>query len=250
MSGRFEGQTAIVTGASRGIGLAIAARLVADGARVAITARKPEALEEAVAELGADRAIAIAGNAGDIEHQQEVVERVLAEWGRLDFLVNNTGINPAYGPLTELDLDAARKIMEVNVIAALSWVQHAHAGWMKDHGGAVVNIASVAGQRPAPGIGFYGVSKAALIHLTEELAVELGPTIRVNAVAPAVVKTKFATALYAGREEEVAAPYPLRRLGVPEDIGSVVAFLLSEDAGWMTGQTLTIDGGVLLRGGV
>lgn len=250
MSGRFEGKTAIVTGASRGIGLAIAQRLVDDGARVAITARNPETLEEAVAELGADRAIAVAGNAGDGEHQQEVIDRVLSEWGRLDFLVNNTGINPAYGPLTELDLDAARKIMEVNVVAALSWVQRAHAAWMHEHGGAIVNIASVAGLRPAPGIAFYGVSKAALIHLTEELAVELGPTIRVNAVAPAVVKTKFATALYAGREEEVAAPYPLKRLGVPEDIGSVVAFLLSDDAGWMTGQTLTIDGGVLLRGGV
>lgn len=239
-----------MTGASRGIGLAIAQRLVDDGARVAITARNPETLEEAVAELGADRAIAVAGNAGDGEHQQEVIDRVLSEWGRLDFLVNNTGINPAYGPLTELDLDAARKIMEVNVVAALSWVQRAHAAWMHEHGGAIVNIASVAGLRPAPGIAFYGVSKAALIHLTEELAVELGPTIRVNAVAPAVVKTKFATALYAGREEEVAAPYPLKRLGVPEDIGSVVAFLLSDDAGWMTGQTLTIDGGVLLRGGV
>lgn len=249
MSGRFEGQTAIVTGASRGIGLAIAQRLVADGARVAITARKPETLEEAVAELG-DRAIAVAGNAGDPEHQQEVIDRVLGEWGRLDFLVNNTGINPAYGPLTELDLDAARKIMDVNVVAALSWVQRAHAAWMKENGGAIVNVASVAGQRPAPGIAFYGVSKAALIHLTEELAVELGPTIRVNAVAPAVVKTKFATALYEGREEEVSEPYPLKRLGVPEDIGSVVAFLLSQDAGWMTGQTLTIDGGVLLRGGV
>ncbi|MDO5503129.1 MAG: SDR family oxidoreductase [Actinomycetia bacterium] len=250
MSGRFEGQTAIVTGASRGIGLAIAQRLVADGAKVAITARKPEALEEAVAELGADRAIAIAGNAGDSEHQGEVIERVLGEWGRLDFLVNNTGINPAYGPLTELDLDAARKIMDVNVVAALSWVQRAHAAWMKEHGGAIVNVASVAGRRPAPGIAFYGVSKAALIHLTEELAVELGPDIRVNAVAPAVVKTKFATALYEGREEEVSAPYPLKRLGVPEDIGGVVAFLLSQDAGWMTGQTVTIDGGVLLRGGV
>ncbi|NLJ54328.1 MAG: SDR family oxidoreductase [Intrasporangiaceae bacterium] len=249
MSGRFEGQTAIVTGASRGIGLAIAQRLVADGARVAITARKPEALEEAVAQLG-DRAIAVAGNAGDGDHQQEVIERVIGEWGRLDFLVNNTGINPAYGPLTELDLDAARKIMDVNVVAALSWVQRAHAAWMKENGGAIVNVASVAGKRPAPGIAFYGVSKAALIHLTEELAVELGPTIRVNAVAPAVVKTKFATALYEGREDEVSKAYPLKRLGVPDDIGSVVAFLLSNDAGWMTGQTLTIDGGVLLRGGV
>ncbi|HHU09108.1 MAG TPA: SDR family oxidoreductase [Intrasporangiaceae bacterium] len=250
MSRRFEGQTAIVTGASRGIGLAIAQRLVADGARVAITARKPEALQEAVADLGADRAMAIAGNAGDGDHQREVIDRVIETWGRLDFLVNNTGINPVYGPLTEIDLDAARKIMDVNVVAALSWVQHAHRAWMREHGGAIVNVASVAGLRPAPGIAFYGVSKAALIHLTEELAVELGPTIRVNAVAPAVVKTRFATALYEGREDEVAAPYPLKRLGVPEDIGSVVAFLLSEDAGWMTGQTLTVDGGVLLTGGV
>jgi NAD(P)-dependent dehydrogenase (short-subunit alcohol dehydrogenase family) len=250
MSGRLDGRTAIVTGASRGIGLAIAQRLVADGARVAITARRPEALEEASGTLGADRAMAVAGNAGDVEHQREVVDRVVAQWGRLDLLVNNTGINPAYGPLTGLDLDAARKILEVNVVAALSWVQHAHRAWMGEHGGAIVNVASVAGQRPAPGIGFYGVSKAALIHLTEELAVELGPTIRVNAVAPAVVKTRFATALYEGREDEVAAAYPLKRLGVPQDVGSVVAFLLSDDAGWMTGQTLTVDGGVLLTGGV
>lgn len=247
--GRFDGRTAIVTGASRGIGLAIAQRLVADGARVIITARKQEALDEAVAELGAERAIAVAGNAADPQHQQEVIDTVLAEWGRLDFLVNNTGINPAYGPLTELDLDAARKIMDVNVVAALAWVQRAYAAWMRDNGGAIVNVASVAGQRPAPGIAFYGTSKAALIHLTEELAYELGPDIRVNAVAPAVVKTKFASALYEGREEQVAKKYPLKRLGVPDDIGSVVAFLLSTDAGWLTGQTLTIDGGVLLNGG-
>lgn len=249
-SGRLDGRTAIVTGASRGIGFAIAERLVAEGAQVAITARKPEALQEAVARLGPDHAIAVAGNAADPDHQREVVDRVVAQWGRLDMFVNNTGINPAYGPLTELDLDAARKIMDVNVVAALAWVQHAHRAWMKDHGGAIVNVASVAGQRPAPGIAFYGTSKAALIHLTEELAVELGPDIRVNAVAPAVVKTRFATALYEGKEERVAKAYPLKRLGVPEDIGSVVAFLLSDDAGWMTGQTLTVDGGVLLTGGV
>lgn len=248
-SGRFDGQTAIVTGASRGIGLAIASRLVADGARVAITARKPEALRDAVEQLGPDRAVGIAGNAADPEHQDEVVQRVIDTWGRLDFLVNNTGINPAYGPLMELDLDAARKIFDVNVVASLAWVQRAHSAWLKEHGGAIVNVASVAGLRPAPGIAMYGASKAALVHLTEELAFELGPTIRVNAVAPGVVKTKFATALYEGREEQVSAKYPLKRLGVPDDIGGVVAFLLSADAGWMTGQTLTIDGGVLLNGG-
>jgi NAD(P)-dependent dehydrogenase (short-subunit alcohol dehydrogenase family) len=157
-------------------------------------------------------------------------------------LVNNIGINPAYGPLAGLDVGAARKILEVNVIGTLGWVQEALRGGLAD-GGSVVNISSVSGVRPAPGIGFYGVSKAALIHLTEELAVELAPAVRVNAVAPAVIKTKFATALYEGREETVAAQYPLKRLGVPEDVSGAVAFLCSPDAAWITGQTLVIDGG-------
>ena len=245
--GRFAGRTAIVTGASRGIGLAIAERLVAEGARVVITARKKEALDEAVEQLGGPgHALGVAGKADDIEHQADTVRQAIENFGGADLLVNNAGINPAYGPMVELDLGAARKVVEVNCIAALSWVQQVHQAWMKEHGGAVVNVSSVSAVRPAPGIGFYGASKAMLISITELLAVELGPDIRVNAVAPAVVKTKFATALYEGREQEVAAAYPLKRLGVPEDIGSVVAFLLSEDAGWMTGQTLVIDGGATL----
>ena len=121
---------------------------------------------------------------------------------------------------------------------------------MGEHGGSIVNVASIAGVRASPGIGMYGVSKAALIRLTMELAVELGPRIRVNAVAPAVVKTKFATALYEGREEQVSAAYPLKRLGVPEDVAGVVAFLLSDQASWVTGQTLVLDGGVTLAGGL
>jgi NAD(P)-dependent dehydrogenase (short-subunit alcohol dehydrogenase family) len=249
--GRFAGRTAIVTGASRGIGLAIAERLVAEGARVVITARKKEVLDEAVEQLGGpEHALGVAGKADDVEHQADTVRQAIETFGSADLLVNNAGINPAYGPMVELDLGAARKVIEVNCIAALSWVQQVHQAWMKEHGGAVVNVSSVSGIRPAPGIGFYGASKAMLISITELLAVELGPDIRVNAVAPAVVKTKFATALYEGREQEVAAAYPLKRLGVPEDIGSVVAFLLSEDAGWMTGQTLVVDGGITLSGGV
>jgi 3-oxoacyl-[acyl-carrier protein] reductase len=217
---------------------------------VTITARKQDVLAEAVESLGgAEHAMGIAGRADDVDHQRDVVARTVEAFGAVDLLVNNAGINPAYGPLMELDPEAARKILDVNVTATLGWTRAVHDGWLREHGGAVVNIASVAGLRPAPGIGFYGVSKAALIHLTEELAVELGPTVRVNAVAPAVVKTQFARALYEGREEQVARSYPLKRLGVPDDIGSVVAFLLSDDAAWVTGQTLTVDGGLLLGGG-
>ncbi|GAA0192941.1 SDR family oxidoreductase [Aeromicrobium sp. Leaf291] len=260
--GRFDGKVAIVTGASRGIGLGIAQRLVDDGAQVLITARKPDALAEAAATLGdigggagpraADgpRAVFVAGSGDDAGHQEEAVRTAIETFGRLDFLVNNTGINPVYGRMIDIDLEAAAKIFAVNVLSAVAWAQQAYGQWMGEHGGAIVNVASVAGLKPAPMIGMYGASKAALIHVTEELAVELGPDIRVNAVAPAVVKTKFAKALYEGREDEVSAPYPLKRLGLPEDIAGVVGFLLSEDAAWLTGQTITADGGLLLGGGV
>lgn len=251
MTLRLEGRTALVTGASRGIGLDIARRLVEEGARVVLTARKPEPLQEAAASLGGpDVALGVAGKSDDAEHRAQAVAVAIERFGSLDILVNNAGINPAYGPLMQLDPAVARKIVEVNVIGTLGWAQRAHDAWMSAHGGAIINVASVAGLRPAPGIAMYGVSKAAVIHLTQELAFELGPTIRVNAVAPAVVKTQFATALYEGREEEVAAPYPLKRLGEPRDISGAVAFLASQDAGWMTGQTLVIDGGVTLNGGV
>ncbi len=247
----LKDRVAIVTGASRGIGLGIATELVRQGARVCVTARRAEPLAEVVAELGGPEvAIAVPGKADDADHQAEAVARTVEAFGRLDMLVNNTGINPVYGPVLDIDPEAAAKILAVNVLAPIAWMRRARDAWMGEHGGSVVNVSSVAGLRPSPGIGMYGVSKAALIRLTEELAVELGPRIRVNAVAPAVVKTKFATALYEGREEEVAATYPLKRLGVPEDIAGAVAFLLSDQASWVTGQTLVLDGGVTLTGGV
>ncbi|MEO8888871.1 MAG: SDR family oxidoreductase [Jatrophihabitantaceae bacterium] len=246
---RFAAKTAVVTGASRGIGLAIAARIVAEGGRVLITARNAEGLQAAAEQLGGpEHALYLAGRADDAEHQAEAFAVATREFGRLDVLVNNTGINPAYGPLTELDDSAARKIMEVNVLSALSWTRQAlAAGLGADGPGAIVNMASVAGISPAPGIAYYGVSKAALIALTVQLAAELAPNVRVNAIAPAVVKTKFAAALYEADEAAAAANYPLGRLGEPEDIGAAAAFLASADSAWITGQTLVVDGGGGLR---
>ncbi|MET7507048.1 SDR family oxidoreductase [Streptomyces albidoflavus] len=250
--GRFEGRVAVVTGASRGIGLAVAELLVSEGAQVCLTARKAGPLKEAAAALPPGRVLTLAGRADDPGHRREVFDAVAREFGGLDILVNNAGINPAYGPLTELDLDVARKVFEVNVLAALAWVQDAVAHrdlGFTERRGSVVNLSSVTGRTPAPGIGLYGVSKAAASHLTRTLAVELGPEIRVNAVAPAVVKTRFAEALYEGKEAEVADGYPMKRLGLPADVASAVAYLASDEAAWVTGHVLTVDGGLTVAGG-
>jgi NAD(P)-dependent dehydrogenase (short-subunit alcohol dehydrogenase family) len=248
VDGRFAGKVALVTGASRGIGLGVAERLVAEGAQVVITARKQEALDDALVALGGpDRALAVAGRADDPDHRAEAVERAVSELGSLDLLVNNVGINPVAGPLVDLDLAAARKIAETNLISTLGWTQLAvRAGGLS----AVVNVSSVAGVQPAPGIAFYGATKAAVISLTEALAIELAPRVRVNAVAPAIVKTKFAELLYSHDEGAVAAHYPMKRLGEPQDVAGVVSFLLSDDAGWLTGQTIVIDGGITKSGGL
>src|SRR3954471_23048910 len=245
----MEGRTALVTGGSRGIGLGIAKSLVDRGARVVLTARKPDALAEAVESLGgASVAVGVPGNTADPEHRAEAVGTAVETFGSLDMLVGNVGINPVYGPMVDLDLDAFRKILDTNVVASLGLVQEAWRAWMGEHGGSILFVASVAGIRSSENIGGYGVSKAAMINLTTQLAVELGPTVRVNAVAPAVVKTRFAEALYEGREAEVAAEYPAGRLGVPEDVGEAAAYLLGDGAGWVTGQTLVLDGGRLSVG--
>jgi len=174
-----EHKVAIVTGASRGIGLAIARRLVADGAQVVITARKAEALAEAVEALGGPaHALAVAGHADDAAHQDVVVAAARATFGRLDYLVNNAGINPSYGPMLDTDIDAARKVLEVNVLSAFSWTQkavRAGLGSTGAPGGAIVNVASIAGLGATGVLGWYAVSKAALIHLTTELGYPARP---------------------------------------------------------------------------
>lgn len=242
--GRFQGQVAVVTGASRGIGFGIAQRLVAEGADVVITGRHQDALDAAVEQLGSAHASAVAGRVDDAAHREQVLAHARERHGRLDHLVNNAGINPIYGPIREADLGAVRKMVDVNVLAAFEWTRDAVAAGLA---GSVVNVASVAGFGASRSLAFYGVTKAALINLTKQLAAEYAPGVRVNAVAPAVIKTDFARALYEGRETRVAAAYPLERLGAIEDVAGPVAFLLSTDAAWITGQTIVIDGGASLR---
>lgn len=244
MAHDFEGRVAVVTGASRGIGYAAAEALIARGGRVVITGRDSEALASAVKELGGEEvALGVAGKADDPDHARTTVGAAVDGFGRLDYLVCNAGINPVFGPVLDAPMASVRKTFEVNVFAAIEWIRAARDG-MGERGGAVVTMSSVTGIVAAPGLGVYGISKAALLALTKQLAVELAPTVRINAVAPAVVKTKFAEVLYADDEAAAAAAYPLGRLGVPTDIGGAVAFLLSDEAAWITGHTLVVDGGL------
>jgi NAD(P)-dependent dehydrogenase (short-subunit alcohol dehydrogenase family) len=250
----LSGRVALVTGGSRGIGYAIAAEVLARGASVTITARKAEELAKAADELaalvpdGEKRVLGLPGNAGDAQSRAQTVATTVERFGSLDILVNNAGVNPVYGALMDADLDGVRKIFDINVVAGLGYLQEVYRAWMRDHGGTVVNLASTAGLRSTGVVAAYGAAKAALIRLTEELAWQLGPGIRVNAVAPAVVKTKFAEALYVDREDKVANAYPMKRLGTPEDVAQLVGFLVSDAASWITGETVRVDGGVLCTG--
>ena len=251
----LTGRSALVTGASRGIGYAIAAELLSRGASVTITGRKADELAAATESLAAGagdgaakRVLGLTGNAGDADSRAETVAKTVEQFGGLHILVNNVGVNPVYGPLMDADLDGVRKIFDVNVVAGLGYLQQAYRAWMRDNGGAVINMSSTGGLRSTGVIAAYGAAKAALIRLTEELAWQLGPNIRVNAVAPAVIKTKFSEKLYERGEDEVASAYPMKRLGTPEDVARMVGFLVSDAASWITGETVRVDGGILSTG--
>ncbi len=246
MEARVDDKVALVTGGSRGIGEAVAAELLASGARgVVITSRKPDNIEAAAERLGEpDRVLPVVAKADEPEHAQQAVARTVEHFGACDILVNNAGTNPVAGNFWDVDLGGVQKIFAVNQVGPLLYAREAWNQWMGEHGGVIVNVASIAGLYPSPLLGPYNVSKAALIHLTRQLALEMAPTVRVNAVAPAVVKTYMARALWAEREEQAAATHPMGRLGEPEDVAAAVVFLASDRATWITGVTLPVDGGV------
>ncbi|MEU7767789.1 SDR family oxidoreductase [Nocardia sp. NPDC049190] len=244
-SPQFTGKVAIVTGASRGIGLAAGQALATGGANVVVTARALESATAAAGEIGSS-AVGFAAHAADENSARECIDFVGRRFGRIDILVNNAGTNPAFGPIIDQDHTRFAKLFDINLWAPILWTRLAAAAWMREHGGVVINTASINGMSVSADLGLYNVSKAALIHLTKQLALELSPRIRVNAVAPGVVRTKLAEALWKDHEAEVAASTPLERLGEPDDIGSAIAFMASDAASWITGETLVIDGGQLL----
>jgi NAD(P)-dependent dehydrogenase (short-subunit alcohol dehydrogenase family) len=244
---RLDGRTALVTGASKGIGLAIATAMAEAGARVMISSRKQDGLEKAAAGIDGEVEV-FAANAGEPDQAEACVAAAVERLGALDILVNNAGINPYFGRAIDVDLPRYDKTFRVNVRGALVWTQLAWRSWMEEHGGCVINVSSTGGLRYGGMIGIYDTTKAALIHLTRHLAVELAPTVRVNAIAPGLVKTDFAKALYESGEEAVAAMMPLKRLGVPGDIGPAAVYLASDAASWVTGHVMVVDGGLLVGG--
>jgi len=245
----LDGRVAVITGGSRGIGLAIAHAYRAAGAHVTIAARKAGGLADARAELEAGPAgggvHTVVANAGEPSDAQRCVDETMERFGRVDILVNNAATNPYHGDLIDLDLPRAEKTVRVNQYGMIAWTRCAWKASMAEHGGAVVNIASVGGLIVDPHIGFYNATKAAMIHLTRQLAYELGPKARVNAIAPGLIKTELARAVWEVREPILTAKLPLRRLGTPQDVANAAVFLASDASSWITGQTLVIDGGAL-----
>ena len=244
----LEGKVALVTGASRGIGMAIATAYADAGADVMLSSRKQEALEAAADEIGTGggQTDVFAANAGEPDQIAACVAATVERFGRLDVLVNNAATNPYMGRTIDIDLPRFDKTWQVNYRGPVVWAQEAWKAWMADNGGSILNIASIGGLSVETSIGHYNVTKAALIHLTRTLAADLAPGVRVNAIAPGLVKTQFARALWEPAEEAVARRMPLRRLGEPSDIANAALFLTSDLASWITGQTIVVDGGALL----
>jgi NAD(P)-dependent dehydrogenase (short-subunit alcohol dehydrogenase family) len=246
---RLDDKVALVTGASRGIGRAVAEAYAAAGAKVMLSSRKQDALEEAAAGItlrgGADVEV-FAANAGDPEAAAECVRATVERFGRVDILVNNAATNPYMGKMIDIDLPRLDKTHEVNLRGPFVWAQEAWAQSMSEHGGNIINMSSIGGLSIETSLGHYNVTKAALLHLTRSLAKELAPAVRVNAIAPGLVKTDMARALWEPNEEAVSGMVPLRRLGEPSDIANAALFLASDASSWITGTTMVVDGGMLL----
>lgn len=246
----LSGRVALVTGASRGIGAAIAHLLAEHGAHVVVASRKQDDLDRVAAAIAAKggKATAIAAHQGDSAALQHLMDRIDTELGRLDILVNNAATNPYFGHIADTDVAMIDKTLQVNIKGYFDLSSRAAQRMRAQGGGAIVNIASTNGLSPAPMQGIYSITKAAVINMTQAFAKECGPWgVRVNAVLPGLTDTKFASALIANDQirDQFLARVPLGRVGQPEDIAPAVLFLASDAARYVTGTTLTVDGGYM-----
>ena len=241
----LHGKVALITGASRGIGKAIANSYVQAGAKVMLSSRKEEVLRATAKEIGGDTEI-FAANGGDIDAGRACVTATIERFGGIDILVNNAATNPYAGPTLEIDPGQYDKTFQVNLRGPLFWTQAVWNSCMRDKPGVILNIASVGGLRAEGSLGVYNLTKAALIHLTRQLAGELGPT-RVVGIAPGLVRTDFAKMLIDNYGNQLAGSIPSGRLGEPQDIANLATFLVSDLASWITGETYVIDGGAGVR---
>lgn len=249
----LSGKVAIVTGSSKGIGLSIARGLAENGAKVVISSRKQEAVDAVASEFKSKglEAIGIACHIGDAEQRQNLVDKTLEAYGRIDILVNNAAINPFYGPLEATGEEVFDKIMDVNVKAPWLLSNLVQPNMKENGGGSIINISSVEGVHPGFQLGLYSMSKAALIMLTKNQAKEWGKLgIRANVVCPGLIKTKFSQALWS--DEKTLGMYtgtiPLKRMAEPEEMAGLVMLLASDAGSYMTGGVYSADGGYLISG--
>jgi NAD(P)-dependent dehydrogenase (short-subunit alcohol dehydrogenase family) len=255
MEGDLQDKVVIVTGASKGIGAAISENFARKGARVVISSRKQEGLDfvaKTIQENGGE-ALAIAAHMGEPEQVKSLVARTIEQWGRVDIIVNNAATNPHFGPLLTADEGQVEKILDVNLKGYFRLCKEVEPIMREQGGGKIINIASIAGLRPATNMGVYSISKAGVLMLTQILAIELGAfNIQVNAIAPGLIKTKFSRALWENEalSQHVEARTPLGRLGEAEDVVGAAVFLASSSSDYITGEVIVIDGGTSLGSGL
>ena len=249
----LQGQVAVITGSSRGIGQAIAERMAEHGAKVVISSRKQDACDAVAAAInakhGAGTALAVAANISSKDALQNLVDRTLAAYGRIDTLVCNAASNPYYGPMAGIADEQFRKILDNNIIANHWLISMAAPQMISRRAGSIIIISSIGGLRGTPVIGAYGISKAADMQLARNLAHEYGPhNVRVNCIAPGLIRTDFAKALWDNPAALAArnASTPLRRIGEPDEIAGAAVYLAAPASSFMTGQSLVVDGGVTI----
>ena len=243
----MTGKVCVLTGASKGIGLAMAEAMAAAGAKVVLSSRKQEAVDDAARRIR-DRggaAVGIACHVGRAEQRARLVDKTVEHFGGLDVLVNNAVVNPAFGPVLQMDEGVFDKVMDVNVKAPFELAKLAHPHLERSGRGSILNVASVEGITPARFMGLYAVSKAALISLTKVMAREWGPDIRANAIAPGLVRTKFSEVLVSDQDivDEVIGHQPIPRVAEPAEISGLAVFLASDAASYCTGAVYLVDGG-------